>query len=405
MRKKFIFDSILNIIAAAVPLVILQLVVLPLLGVKLGDKEYGLIITLISLFTLFSFPFGIVLNNVRLLLDKDYHLGNLDGDFNFLLIVSSIISSILVIVGTVYYEKDFSFINIILMVVISCLNLFREYMLVSFRLKLNYKSILINNILLGIGYIIGTGIFYITSYWHFIYIVGSGISLIYIMKNSNLLKESYGVTEKFKSTLYKSFILYCSSFLKTLVSYADKLLLFPLLGPEAVAIYYTANILGKIISMVINPVSSVILSYLSSENNGIFKFKSFVVIISIISFVGYFVTIIISKPILDLLYPNWASESFKLIYITTASTIIEIICSIIHPFILKYNNINWQIVISTANLIVYVVCAMLFYYSSGLKGFCFGILIATIIKLILMAIIFILNQSPIITKKHRKADF
>lgn len=71
-NKKFLVDSLLNIISAALPLLILQLVSYPLIAKALGGEEYGLIITLISVFTVVSFPLGNVLNNIRLLKDNEY---------------------------------------------------------------------------------------------------------------------------------------------------------------------------------------------------------------------------------------------------------------------------------------------------------------------------------------------
>lgn len=399
LKKKFVLDSLLNIIATAVPLLILQLVTLPVVGAVLGGDQYGLVITLISLFTLLTLPFGNVLNNIRLLSDNEYKQKKVTGDFNVLLAGSIIISSFMMILGTVYYEDTFSLVSIILMVTIACFNLLREYLLVSFRLKLNYKGILINNLILGIGYLTGTMLFYLTGYWQFIFIFGSGLSLFYITRNSNLLKEAFTPTTLFKKTTYKSLILFSSSFLETTITYADKLLLFPLLGPAAVSIYYTATIIGKIISMMITPINGVMLSYLTRMEK--MKFKNFMYIMVTIGFVGvigYFATILISHPLLYFLYPNWAADSMELIYITTASAIIRVMSFVIQPFILRFNNINWQLFISGTNVIVYIICTFVFYSFYGLLGFCIGILVANVFNLVLMISIFIFNYRQVSTK-------
>ena len=67
-RKKQIFrDFVTNIIAVALPIAVLQIFVFPLLAKNIGDQKYGLIVTIVSIMTLFSESFGNVLNNVRLL--------------------------------------------------------------------------------------------------------------------------------------------------------------------------------------------------------------------------------------------------------------------------------------------------------------------------------------------------
>ncbi|MEA1853615.1 hypothetical protein U9M49_10960 [Cytobacillus sp. OWB-43] len=396
MRKKLIYDSILNIIATSLPLIILQLIILPITGNIIGDANYGLMVTLVSLSTLLSHPLGNVLNNVRLLVNEDYQKNRHIGDFNILLVNSIIINSILVIVGTIYYEGQTSFINIVLIWGISCLNLVREYLIVSFRLSLNYKGILVNNIILGIGYLVGMLLFYIYEYWQFIYIVGALFSLLYIIMRSNLLKEGFTTTILFKNTSYKAVILFLSTFMNTVLSYADKLILFPLLGPAAVSVYYTATVLSKLITRVITPVTSVMLSYLVKMQE--FKIKHFSLLIGLmtgIGLVGYYIIVVISEPMLYFLYPQWASESMQLIYITAATTVVGLISSVINPIILRFKNITWQLGISGVNLIITIISVFIFYYLYGLLGFCIGMLISSILKLIMMIFIFFLNNGEI----------
>lgn len=388
IKRKIIYDSILNIFASAIPIIILQIVVLPIIGLHLGDEKYGLAVTLISFATLFSLPFGNVLNNVRLLMDREYNDTPSNGDFNILLLFSVVINAIIMISGTIYYHE--SAVGVFLVTLFSSFNILREYLLVSFRIRLNYKGILINNIILGIGYIIGLLIFKISGYWQFVYVIGSLVSLVYIINNSKLLSNNFKITKFFKVVSYKSFVLFISTFMKTGLTYADKIILYPLIGPSGVSIYYSATLMGKIISMAITPISSVMLSYLSKmEKLKLKDFFAIIMTISAIGMVGYFIIIFISRPILDLLYPKWADESLKLIHLTTATAIIGVLSSVIHPIILRFNHINWQLFINIFNLIVYTLCSFIFYNLYGLIGFCFGLLLASVIKLLIMIIIFV----------------
>lgn len=391
MKKRIIFsDFILNIIASAVPTIVMQIVILPIMGIRLGDKGYGSAVTLISMATLFSLPFGSVLNNIRLLMDNEYRKHNINGDFKILLTASMIINAIFMIIGTIYYEGRFSPVSIILVVLFSCLNILREYLIVSFRIKINYRAILLNNLMLSVGYLFGLLLFYFIGYWQIIYVSGSVFSLFYILKNSNIIYESFSKTKLFGKTLYNSLVLFFSVFMKTALTYADKLLLFPLLGSTAVSIYYTATLMGKILSLIITPISSVMLSYLAKMSK--IKMKQFVIIVgltTVFGLIGYFIIIFISEPILNLLYPSWANESLKLINVTTATAILGVISSVINPVILRFNHINWQIVINLVNLIFYTILVFGFYSLYGLMGFCFGMLIANIIKLLLMISVFI----------------
>ncbi|HBD63800.1 MAG TPA: hypothetical protein DC038_05115 [Clostridiales bacterium] len=392
MKKKIILDMILNIAATSLPIALIQLIIYPAIAERLGNAEYGLMITMVSLFNLAGLPYGNVLNNIRLLQNNEYKENDVEGDFNVLLIVGLIMNSVIMIVGTIYYEEKFSYVSILFSIIVSALNLIREYLIVAFRISLNYKSILLNNAFLVIGYLVGFFIFNLIGYWQLIYLCGYLASLIYIIKNSYLIKEKYVVTYLFKNTAYKSAVLFFSTFLKSFVTYADKLVIYPLLGPVAVSVYYSSTILGKIISMGITPISSVFLSYLPNIKE--INLKNFLKILSftcVVGIAGYFVCIAVSKPLLLILYPDWAVESLELVNITTATAIIGAVCSVINPIILRFNNVSWQMTLSVTEITAYVIFTLLFYNLYGLKGFCVGILITNILKLFLMAAVYTSN--------------
>lgn len=399
-KKKFLIDSLLNIISAALPLLVLQLISYPLIARVVGGEEYGLIITLISVITVVSFPLGNVLNNIRLLRDEEYKEANEEGDFNPLLLGSSFVSILLIIYISFYIDSSLEILDFILLSLITVASLWKEYLIVTFRLVLNYKGILLNNIFMSLGYLIGSGIFLYLGNWQVIYFTGLLFSLIYILRHTSLHKEKFRFSNLFKITASKGLALYIANLLKNVLSYADKLILLPLLGPVTVAIYYSSTILGKIISMMINPVNSVILSYLVKVDNISLKnvIKMFSVS-TIIGVFGYILTVWISPYFLGFFYKDWAEESLELVYITTATAIVGVLSTVLQPFNLRFNKISWQIYLSGIHLVAYVALCFYFFQIAGLKGFTFGVLMATVFKLIMQLSIFLFNYRRKDTKE------
>lgn len=399
-KKKFLIDSLLNIISAALPLLVLQLISYPLIAKVVGGEEYGLIITLISVITVVSFPLGNVLNNIRLLRDEEYKEANEEGDFNPLLLGSSFVSILLIIYISFYIDSSLEILDFILLSLITVASLWKEYLIVTFRLVLNYKGILLNNIFMSLGYLIGSGIFLYLGNWQIIYFTGLLFSLIYILRHTSLHKEKFRFSNLFKITASKGLALYIANLLKNVLSYADKLILLPLLGPVTVAIYYSSTILGKIISMMINPVNSVILSYLVKVDNISLKnvIKMFSVS-TIIGVFGYILTVWISPYFLGFFYKDWAEESLELVYITTATAIVGVLSTVLQPFNLRFNKISWQIYLSGIHLVAYVALCFYFFQIAGLKGFTFGVLMATVFKLIMQLSIFLFNYRRKDTKE------
>ncbi|RLJ90666.1 lipopolysaccharide biosynthesis protein [Planococcus citreus] len=393
-KKKFLIDSLLNIFSTTLPLLVLQLVSLPIVANQTGSDKFGVVITVISVITVIGHPLGNVLNNIRLLKNDFYLQKGLVGDFNYLLIGSSIFSALLVILISIFYINDLNIFNIILLVLIVVLSVLKEYLLVSYRITLNFKGILLNNLLLSIGYGLGTIFFFSLNYWEIIYLCGLLASIVYIILTTSLLSEPIKKTKQFKYTLIEFTILYGAGLLKNFLNYADKIILLPILGPKNVSIYYAASIVGKIVSLAFGPINNVILSYLvkiEEINHKVF-IKALSVILTI-GIAGYFLTIYISPFFLNFFYPLWAEESLNLIYITSATAIVAIFSSVFQPFNLRYNKMKWQIYMSISNLIFFLLLTYLLTTKYGLIGFTTAVLFSSVFNFVFQLALYFTNYS------------
>lgn len=393
MKKNFIIDVLLNIISTALPLLILQTFSMPLIADREGPESYGLIVVIISLLTLSSFPLGNTLNNIRLLKNEKYKSSEVDADFAPILIGASFFSVVLFITISFILLEDLSKWNIVLQALIVLGLIIKDYWIVVYRINLNFKGILFNNIYLGLGYLLGTVLYYIIGYWEIIYLSALIFSLIYIISTSEIWKEPLKFSKEFKATFSDFIILYFSNILKNLLTYADKVLLLPLLGPLNVAVYYSATIIGKMLSMIFGPINSVILSYLTKVNNITNKIflKGFLTIL-LVTVVGYFFTIITSPFILYALYPEWAEASLQVIYITTATTYITVLSSLFDPFNLRYNKIKWQIYMSASSIIIYMIVAIFLTQQYALMGFAISVLISKVYIFLFQLLLFLFNK-------------
>ena len=388
-KRKIVSDVLLNFISALLPIIILQFIVYPIVARNTSNDEYGLMITIYSLLCMVAFSLGNVTNNIRLITQNKYEQSKFQGDFNVLLIVFSVVDIAIISFGTIFYEGAMDFVSIIMIVVSSILLLLDEYLEVYFRINLNFRKVLYNRFSLTIGYIVGTTLFIITKHWEFIYIGGQLASFLFLATNTPLLKEPLKTTAFFKETLKDCSALIGASLLSNAMNYADKLLLYPLIGGVGVAIYYAASLLGKMISMAISPVTSVVLSYISQydsiKNHAVLKLLKYGVLIC---GVGYIATLIVTKPILIFLYPDWVNEAMEIVPVITLATIISAMCGLLNPFVLKFCKTSWQIVINTMSTIIYIVAALALISPFGLIGFCWGTVMGCASKLIIMLLVY-----------------
>lgn len=385
MKKKIIADVFLNIFASFLPMFTLQLVILPLIAKEMDSNSYGQLLSIVALINLLGGTAGNVLNNLRLINHKKYSESKIIGDYNILLLVLIMISVVIIYLGIKLIDGSMGLLSITMIVISTILLIIKGYARVEFRIKLNFRNILSESVILLCGYLFGLLLFIIFEYWEAVYLFGFLFSVIWIYKNTELLKEPIVKTEIFNKTGKQLITLYLSGLLLSLGIYVDKLLLYPLLGGAAVSVYYTSTILGKSISMVIQPITSVMLSYFAHlKEFEAKKFRILIVLVSVIGVVGYIMIILVSKPILNIIYPKYVDEAMKYININTLSIIIIIMTNIINSVLLKFCEIKWQVIINAVYMIVYVFASLVLMKYYNLMGFCIGILVASIIKLLVM---------------------
>lgn len=387
MKKKIAFDMFLNIVATAIPTIALQLFIQPSMARGMDDNLYGLLVTMLALLNVIPATFGNTLNNIRLIYQKgdDEQRPN----YQVLLLILSAVNLLLMTVITLLYDRAVTPLSLLLILVLSLLWLAREYYSVAFRIQLNYVNIVISNLIMVLGYGIGFLLFTRLGNWQWVFLMGNLFSLVFIFLKCSLWKEKLVTDSSFKSISWQMILLMIAGLLTRITTYADKLLIYPVLGGAVVSVYYAATLFGKIVSMAITPISGVMLSYLSkTRGKDDHTFRMTFLLSSAVCVAGYFVCIAISRPVLTLLYPQFVNSAMNYIWITTGTMVLTTLVSVINPFVLRYFDMKWQIIINAVYVAAYVSLSMLLLQKFGLYGFCVGTLIATIFKLILMLVIF-----------------
>ena len=154
IKLNIIKDIIINLFAAALCTASLNLIVYPLYAKRYTADEYGNILTAIGVVNLLWAVFGNCLNNTRLVLNKNQNVNNESGTYNPLMIIIGFTGSVIggIIVFLMGYK---SIISIALFCATAGVGILRAYLIVIYRLKLDYKSQMITNAIVSCGYIFG----------------------------------------------------------------------------------------------------------------------------------------------------------------------------------------------------------------------------------------------------------
>lgn len=380
-KRKFIEDMILNIIAAGIPVAVLNLIIYPLVAGKVGAVAYGTMTTSIGILHFSNGIWGSSVAHTRLLYQgqedkKDIFLTVLVGQ----MILGSIFSfGILCLTGCIVSKGQAA-----ILVVSGCFLMANSYLVIEYRLRLSYVKILLNNLSGCIGYIVGYLIFIVMGFrhWEMIFALGAGASFFFGILTTSIWKGKISRNPETFQTAKKSAVLVSTSAISGTSTYLDKLVIYPVLGAESMAYYQAAGVLAKIIPLVASAISNVMLSYLIKIVR--ISKKWILVIITLffgIGVVGVLVCNMVIPYVVQFLYPSFYEECRALIPYTNIVAMFQMCYSFLFPFSLRYAKRTAQFLIQFGRLIPYVAGCFLLIPSYGLIGFCYATIVSQVIQI------------------------
>ncbi len=394
--KEVIKNLMYSFTSFAMPTAVLQFLIQPLLARELGAEMNGQYLTIMSFHYFMVGITATVLNHVRLLQQEEYEKKKLRGDFNIFLLIYAFVAIIAVPLSWLYFTKTVNVTDVSLMLLVAFFYIYHDYIFAEYRLKLQYNKILINNILMSVGYVLGFFIFRSVRHWQIIFIVAYAIPTVYDLINTTFIKEPISKTPLFRQTAKKVLTLTCSTSLGSLTTYCDKLILYPLLGGVSVSVYYSAAIVGKLLLLVSSPMNSVLLSYLVKikqlDKQRIAK--------KVLPLLGLFVLayvccVAIGYPLTSFLYPEWAEQSKFLIPLTVAASMFSLIANLLNTIVLRFCKTSYQVVIQIVSLVIYLVISLFSLHFWGLFGFCAAVTCANALKTIILLLIICFKKTVI----------
>ena len=386
MNKK-LKDICLNIIASGVMTAALQLIVYPLLGSRFSAATYGEILTIMGLCNILSGTLGNALNNVRLIRNSDYSSQKLVGDFNLLVAIASS-SAFLLGFGASFFISGHP-LSACLSGVATAFAVINGYYCVAFRLHLDYRRILICNLLKAIGYALGALMICVNAPWPAAFLTGELFGTVYTLKASGLISDGFGKTNLFRSTTRVYITLMAGTLISNIATYMDRLFLHPMMGSSAVSIYSVSAVVGKCISIVMIPISGVMLSYFSQDSYVMTRRRFYTQSLVMIGFAAVFTVLLIpvSPIVTRFLYPTIFDSARKYILIANTSAVIGVLGHMLAPAILKFVESYWQIVIATVYCLVYFLLGLTFIRWGGLWGFCWSALLANVSRCLVLLLL------------------
>lgn len=388
LRDGILGDFIFKLMANTLSIAIRNILVLPILASIFSTKEYGELMTVIGVITTIAAGLGNSLLSTRLIMDGDYKRKNLQGDFNIFCIIVSVIGGL----SCLAIHKIFPGVSTIQLIIISAvlfLETFVGYHSGWFILRQEFRKLLVYTIIGGIGFVIGLIFSNITKLWAITYLISDGFSIAFLLYFSPLPKENYSLTVECPKMLKKYFILIITTVISNALAYLDRLLLYPIIGSEAVAIYTTASVFGKAFNLIALPVSSIMLGYYAAEKIKLNLRRYWIINFSTLGVLMIFVvmTRFIGIWATGVLYPSIVNDAKPFILIANISSSIGASAQITKSAALKYAKVYWILLIQVIYAVVYLLGGYYGVLRYGLMGFSVAVLGANVIQIIILFIV------------------
>ena len=401
MKKglRFMKDTFLGVVGLVFMNAVLSVLVYPFLkdrfvlefGETLGAELHGKVLFYTSIMNLLAGTFGSAANYARLkVLSQEKKTVN--GDYNVFLMISFLFVAVLTIIAALV-KGDSANTSIVLIIILIFATVVRYYADVEFRLTLRYGHFCLYYVVIGAGYLLGMLLFTWTKNWVLVFLPGEFFGLIYVMIFGRVLRRPVLETSPdYKKHLGIMASLALAFFLSDFVGQSDRLL-FPLILPEGgdamTSLYYSASLVGKMMSLLSTPLNGVLMGHLSNEDGEISR-KNFVKIILLMIAVFVLVTVVavVGSHIFVLWrYPDNYEAVKDLFILANAGQVLFFVCNTLSVIVLRYTHPRNQMIASGAYIVAFFAITVPLIKVFGIYGMAYGILIVNTLKFVLFAIL------------------
>ena len=377
-QKRIVSNTAYTIGGALLMNGVLQILVYPLLNRIMGSDQLGELLYLMGLVAILCPSVGQALNTSRLVVRRDYDVSN--GDYNILLLLFGGVGTV---VALVVAKSSMTTPMVILWTIILLMTtIFRYYGDVEYRLNLNYQKYFIYYTVLTVGYVAGFGLYLITKNWFLVFITGEAAAIIYLAATGTVFRGFFDRSRCFGKAFQRGGFLVFSYLITNLTLNIDRLVLENLIGHLAVTQYYVTSLIGKTLVLLVAPINTIIISYLTRKQERMNR-KQFMMFTGIgigVSFV-FFICAQIGTPIFVKLFYGDLYDSVKqMITVVNLSQILGVLSAYLFIVVLTFTEEKWQLLLQIFHLVVIVALVLLFTGSGGIMGFAEAVLIANAIR-------------------------
>ena len=370
--KKFSGDFFYTCGAHAIVNAIQHLFVFPWINKVSGPETAGRILACLSIVYIFSTTFGVGITSVRLVQDRKGTGKN--GDY---LCIMGIGSVLLVLVAILAKHFDFDpQVNLFWFALLAILNMIRVYGEVDFREKLHFSQYCVYYVLVTIGYSLGVLVYKLTGNWTHIFLVGEFLAIIMLIFRKMVFLPSLP-SDKFLFLTKAVFLIYLSTIMVQIVTSGDRLIIKYFLDDRTVTVYSSLSLAAKMANMVIFPLGTLLLSYLTAKTiphtkKWFYKVSAGWIGFCLCAFVG---TLIVAPIYVKLFYSNLYDDIAGLNVIVNFGLALAMIGFLFRIYIIALSDATEVFLFELLFAEIHLAAAVLLTKQYGMVGYAWAVII------------------------------
>lgn len=214
------------------------------------------------------------------------------------------------------------------------------------------------------------------------FVTGEAASLIYLGITGSVFHGFWKKSSFFGEAFRRGGFLVFSYLITNLTLNIDRLVLEHLIGHLAVTQYYVTSLIGKTLVLLVAPVNTIIISYLTRKQERMDR-KQFLIFTGIGGAVSlaFFVGAQIGTPIFVKLFYGDLYEAVRgMVTVVNLSQILGVFSAYLFIVVLTFTEEKWQLILQIIHLAVITALVLIFTQKSGIMGFAVSVLIANGIR-------------------------
>lgn len=383
--KSIFTDTIWSMSGLVLMNVAAQFVVYPYWNRVLGSEEYGNVVYLLAVMNILAVSIGSGVNYARM---RQSASGETENRPYLLLMAAGTAISLLMLVALYFIGLlHIRLAEFGVFCLLTVATMWRFYADVEYRLHIDYKGYFFYYLVIGLGYLIGIVLFRATGLWPMSLLPGelAGLTLVWWRGSVFKWEKSFSM-EGFSPALRLALLLVGGNVLSYLVFNGDRLILRWFAGGSAVSIYYIASLFGKTITLVTTPLNGVLVGHLARYDGKLTpKLMGLVTALSAAAVLLATVACVAASIIvLPFLYPAEFAEVRPYLLIASAAQVIYFVGNILMTSVLlRFTPARNQMIVNAVHGVLFIAVCVPLAGMHGMAGFCWGLLVVNILRLIL----------------------